>query len=233
MINFNYQVIKRPRRKTASISVKPDCSVRILVPSTLSEQKIIQLVEHKSQWIQGKISHFQEIQGNQREKEYISGESFTYLGRNYRLKIIADGSSDAVKLVNGRFNVYVPSGMLPETHNQVVVGELSRWYREHAIVRLKSKTKRYAKQMNISPVSVDIKDYKSRWGGCHFDGRIFYNWKIIVAPHSIVDYVVVHELAHLVHADHSKKFWKLLGSIIPDYTERKEWLKVNGSGLRI
>jgi predicted metal-dependent hydrolase len=236
MINFDYQIIRRPRRKTASISVKPDCSVRILVPSTLSEQNIIQLVERKSQWIQGKISHFQEIHGNQREKEYISGESFTYLGRNYRLKIVADcsgGSSDAVKLVNGRFNVHVPSDMLPETHNQVVVKRLTEWYREHAIVRLRAKTKRYAKQMNVSPVSVDVKDYKSRWGGCHSDGRIYYNWKIIIAPHSIVDYVVVHELSHLVYGDHSKKFWKLLGSIIPDYAERKELLKVNGSGLRV
>ena len=83
--------------------------------------------------------------------------------------------------------------------------------------------------MNVSPLSVDVKDYKSRWGGCHFDGRIYYNWKIIIAPHSIVDYVVVHELCHLVYDDHSMKFWKLLGSVLPDYGKRKEWLKNNPS----
>lgn len=233
MIDFEYKIIKRPRRKTASISVKPDCSVRVLVPSTLPEQKIVELVQRKRRWIQGKISQFKEIQGNQREKEYVSGESFTYLGRNYRLKIVSDGGSCDVKLMNGRFYVYVPSGVPQTIQNQLVVKELSRWYREHAVVRLKQKTKRYADQMNVCPVSVDIKDYKSRWGGCHTDGRIFYNWKIIIAPHSIVDYVVVHELCHLVHDDHSKKFWKLLGSVLPDWMERKEWLKVNGSGLRV
>lgn len=236
MITFDYQIIRRPRRKTASISVKPDGSVRILVPATLSEQKIIELVERKSQWIQGKISHFQEIQENQREKEYVSGESFTYLGRNYRLKIIADcsgGSSSDVKLMNGRFYVHVPSNMLKNTRNQYIVKQLTRWYREHAIVRFRDKTMRYARQMNVTPVSVDVKDYKSRWGGCHSDGRIYYNWKVIIAPHSIVDYVVVHELCHLVHDDHSKKFWKLLGSVLPDYAERKEWLKINGKQLSV
>lgn len=237
MFDFDYQIIRRPRRKTASISVKPDCSVRVLVPSTLPEQKIVELVERKSQWIQGKIDHFQEIQGNDREKEYISGESFTYLGRNYRLKIVSDGANDGandgVKLINGRFYVNAPSDMPQDARNQLVVEQLTEWYREHAVVRLRDKTRRYAKQMNLSPVSVGIKDYKSRWGSCHTDGRIYYNWRVIIAPHSIVDYVVVHELCHLVHGDHSKKFWKLLGSIIPDYVERKQWLKVNGSGLRI
>ena len=233
MIDFDYQIIRRPRRKTASISVKPDCSVRVLVPSTLSEKKVVDLVERKSQWIQGKIDHFKEIHGNHKQKEYISGESFTYLGRNYRLKIVSDGANGGVKLMNGRFYVHAPSDMPQDAHNQLIVEQLTGWYRDHAVVRLRQKTIRHAKQMNVYPVSVGIKDYKSRWGSCHTDGRIYYNWRVIIAPHSIVDYVVVHELCHLVHGDHSKKFWKLVGSIIPDYAERKQWLKVNGSGLRI
>lgn len=195
MIDFDYQIIRRPRRKTASISVKPDCSVRVLVPSTLPEQKVIDLVERKSQWIQGKIDHFQEIQGNHKQKEYISGESFTYLGRNYRLKIIpGEGENDGVKLMNGRFYVHAPSDMPQDAHNQLIVKQLTEWYREHAVVRFRQKTRRYADQMNVSPVSVGVKDYKSRWGSCHTDGRIFYNWRVIIAPHSTVDYVVVHEL---------------------------------------
>lgn len=87
--------------------------------------------------------------------------------------------------------------------------------------------------MGVTPVSVGLKNYKSQWGSCHTDGKIYYNWKVIVAPHSIVDYVVVHELCHLVHGDHSKKFWKLLGTILPDYADRKEWLKINGTKLNI
>lgn len=232
MINFDYQIIKRPRRKTASISVKPDCSVRVLVPSTLPEDKILELLKRKNRWVQDKITHFQEIQNNYKPKEYVSGEAFTYLGRNYRLKVVADGG-DGVKLKNGRFYVYIPSDITQEARNHLVKERLIRWYKEHAVEQLTSKTERYAKQMNLSPVSIIVKDYKSRWGCCHVDGRTYYNWRVIIAPHSIVDYVVVHELCHLVHHDHSKKFWKFLGSIIPDYAERKEWLKFNGRGLYV
>ena len=230
---IDYQLIRSARRRTVSISVKSDCSVRVLAPSTLPEKKIVELVETKRQWILSKILHFKKLQENYKEKEYVSGESFTYLGQNYRLKITAAGRFGDVKLQGGRFNVCVPPDMLPETHNQIVVKLLAKWYQEHALVLLRAKTKRYARQMKVFPASVDIEDYKSRWGGCHPDGRIVYNWKIILAPHSIVDYVVVHELCHLVQGNHSNKFWKLVESIILDYADRREWLKCNGSGLRI
>ena len=212
MIDFEYQVIRRQRRKTASISVKPDCTVQIIVPSTLSDEKILELIERKSRWIRGKIDHFQEIQGNSKQKEYVSGESFTYLGRNYRLKIVNSETNDGVKLMNGRFYVPVPPDRPQKLHDKVVVDRLSAWYKQQAVVRLREKTKRYASQMNVSPSSVGIKDYRSRWGGCSVDGSISYNWRIIVAPHSIVDYVVVHELCHLVHDDHSQQVLEAAGN---------------------
>jgi len=233
MIDFDYQIIKRPRRKTASISVKPDCSVQVLVPSTLPEQRIKELVQRKSKWIQGKLAHFREIKRNHKPKEYVSGESFTYLGRNYRLKVDFNNVNVPVKLVNGRFYVNVPPELPQREKDQAIKEQLIKWYMKHAIFRLRDKTRRYARQMNVSPVSVDVKVYKSRWGSCFSDRRIYYNWRIIIAPHSIVDYVVVHELSHLTHGDHSKKFWQLVESIIPDYADRKEWLKINGSGLKI
>jgi predicted metal-dependent hydrolase len=232
MIDFQYQIIRRPRRKTAYISVEPNCSVRVLVPFTLSEEKVIELVHRKSRWIRTKIDHFEEINHNQKQNAYVSGESFTYLGRNYRLKIVP-GDFEEVKLMNGRFYVHIPTGTPLESRNQAILSRLTCWYKEHAIKRLRLKVSRYAKQVGVTPVSVGLKDYISRWGSCHTDGRIFFNWKVTIAPHSIVDYVVVHELCHLIHGDHSKQFWKLLETILPDYAERKKWLKVNGIGLKI
>jgi predicted metal-dependent hydrolase len=123
--------------------------------------------------------------------------------------------------------------MPQEEQNQRVKGQLSLWYQEHAEIKLSEKVTRYAKQMGVSPASVGVKGYRSRWGSCHSDGRVYFNWRIIAAPHSIVDSVVVHELCHLVHLDHSRKFWNLLNTIIPDYAERKAWLKVNGAGLGV
>ena len=233
MINFEYQVFRRPRRKTAYISVNPDCSVRLLVPATLSDDKIIELVNRKSGWIRTKIAHFQEINQNQKQKEYVSGESFTYLGRNYRLKKVVDGLVQEAKLMNGKFYISLPSEVAGSDRDRLVMDQLTTWYKERAIIRLRQKTIRYAKQMGVVPVSVGLRDYKSQWGSCQTDGKIYYNWKIIIAPHSIVDYVVVHELCHLVHGDHSKQFWKLLDTILPDYIDRKLWLKINGKLITI
>ena len=233
MITFDYQVFRRPRRKTAYISVNPDCSVRLIVPSTLSDEKIIELVNRKSRWIRTKIAHFQEINQNQNQREYVSGESFTYLGRNYRLKIVSGDAVEGIKLMNGRFHVGLTSNITHHDRDKFIIDQLTRWYKERAIIRLRQKTIRYAKQMGVVPISVGLRDYKSQWGSCQTDGKIYYNWKIIIAPHSIVDYVVVHELCHLVHGDHSKQFWKMLETIIPDYIEKKEWLKVNGKSLKV
>ena len=237
-MSFVYQVIRRPRRKTASISVQPDCSVQILVPSFLSDLKIEELVQRKSGWIKTKISQFEEIRRNSGAKQYVSGECFTYLGRNYRLKVVPGVQKEyCAKLLHGRLQVYVPAGAGSsnerEAHDQLVIRQLSAWYRQRAAVRLREKTQRYAARLLVAPVSVGIKEYKARWGSCHTDGRIYYNWRIIAAPHSVVDYVVVHELCHLVHPDHSQRFWNLLATILPDYAERKAWLKVNGGGLGV
>ncbi len=230
---FNCQIVRKPRRKTVSISVKPDCSVRVLVPAKLPEKNIVELLQQKQDWIQSKITFFQENKHNHQPKEYVSGETFTYLGKKYRLKIVPDSDNESVKLKNGKFVVHLPTDVSQESEKATVKKLLLRWYREHAIVLLQEKTLQFALQIGLSTPSVEVKDYKSRWGSCRTDGRIFYNWRIIIAPQTIVDYVVIHELCHLVHANHSKHFWKLVWTVLPDYLERKDWLKANGTGLML
>lgn len=232
-MSFKYQIIKRPRRRTVSISVKPDCSVRLLVPANLPEKKIIELIKQKSSWVEGKIAYFQELQKRHKQKKYVSGECFKYLGRSYRLKIVHNDENKDVKLLNGTFNIPVPSGLQQGEQTLLIIRRLSTWYQNHALTRLEEKVRRYSAEVGIYPTSVGVKGYKSRWGTCHLDGRIYFNWRIIIAPHSVVDYLVVHELCHLVHHNHSKRYWKQVETILPDYSEREEWLKLNGRELTI
>jgi predicted metal-dependent hydrolase len=93
--------------------------------------------------------------------------------------------------------------------------------------RLIDKTKRFAKVIGVNPNSITVKDYKSRWGSCSVQGDISYNWRIILAPHSIVDYVVVHELCHMLEHNHSSKYWKHVERYMPNWRECKDWLKQN------
>lgn len=117
--------------------------------------------------------------------------------------------------------------------NERVCNALVAWYKEHAEKRLKQKVGRYSKIIGVEPVSVGIKSFKSRWGSCSVKGEICFNWRIIIAPNRIVDYVVAHELCHMKRHDHSPVFWKCVERVIPDYLECKKFLKVNGRGLEV
>jgi predicted metal-dependent hydrolase len=115
----------------------------------------------------------------------------------------------------------------------IALPSLEEWYRAHALEKLKEKTKRYAFIIGVSPKSVDLKDYKARWGSCSSSGDVTYNWRIIIAPHHIVDYIVVHELCHSLEHNHGPKYWKHVERVVPNYKDCREWLKVNGEALDI
>lgn len=233
MTPFNYQIVHRARRRSISISVKVDGTVRVLAPFNMPGEQVIAFIEQKSGWIQNKITHFKKIQCSHGLKEYITGERVTYLGRKYRLEIISAHASEQVKLKHGKFHVPLPEALSPEMQKQSVVEQLSSWYQQRARQILASKTDHFAKKMGLSPTLVGIKGYKRSWGSCHSDGRIYYNWRIIMAPTPIIDYLIIHELCHLIQPNHSKQFWHLVEKILPDYKEKRRWLKQNGFTLTV
>jgi hypothetical protein len=230
-LNFDYKVIKTDRRRTASIAVK-DNAVLVTVPRTLSDDKVHAIVVKKKTWIKDKLNYYEQTQNLSKTKEYISGEGFAYLGRNYRLKVLS-GKLSGVQFKNGKLVVHIPKEYSKSRKESTVKKLLEQWYQERALVKLQEKTKRLARKVGVEPKSVTIKSYKGRWGGCNSKQELFFNWKIIIAPNRIVDYVVTHELVHLIHHDHGKSYWKRLKSVFPEYEDCKEWLKVNGRNLRV
>jgi predicted metal-dependent hydrolase len=231
-LEFEYEVIRRPRRKTASISVKPDNAVMVIVPSNLPQERVEKIVRSKARWIRSKLRFNAETRERFKPKEYVSGEAFSYLGRNYRLKVL-DGKASPACLRQGRLTISVPHPLTGKDREQHIIRVLTAWYQEQALRRLREKAARYADRLGVNPSSVNIKSYRSRWGSCHKDDRVYFNWRIIMAPHSVVDYVVVHELCHLVHHNHSAVYWKLVEHTCPDYRDAKAWLKINGPLLGV
>ena len=124
-------------------------------------------------------------------------------------------------------------GVSKKSKDVDVRNALVEWYEEHALERLTEKTNRYAGIMGVSPNSISVRDYKSRWGSCSSKGEISYNWRIIIAPHHIVDYVVVHELCHLKHLNHSPTYWRSVKTEIPDYDSCRQWLRIHEGELVI
>ena len=108
---------------------------------------------------------------------------------------------------------------------------LCEWYKSRAEEKLREKMNRYAKVLGVTPKSFRIRNYKSRWGGCSVHGEITYNWRILMAPNRIVDYVVAHELCHLIEHNHAERYWKNVERVIPDWRECRDWLRIHGDRL--
>jgi predicted metal-dependent hydrolase len=224
---FVAEVVRTARLKTARLQVE-DGVVSIAVPKALDVDKIEQLLKDKASWIKEKLYLHQQQQPTPK-REMLSGEAFPYLGRNYRLKIIT-GNLQPVKLKHGRLQISLPKAM---RHEHIIRDMLTHWYRTQAELRFKEKVKRYASIVGVEPSDVSVKTFKSRWGSCNIKGEIQFHWKVIMAPHRIVDYVVVHELCHLKHHDHSPAFWKSVERVVPDFAECRAWLKEFGVGFEV
>ena len=218
---FIAEVVRTTRQKTARIKIE-DAVVSIVVPQDLSVDRIDALLAKKHRWIAEKMSNQQAAQPAP-VKEFVSGEAFSYLGRNYRLKI-KRGRFQPVKLLHGQLVVTLPDGAAKP---YMVRNALARWYKAQALPKFEEKTERYAALMGVNPTSVGIKNYKARWGSCSANGVIDYNWRLIMAPHSVVNYVVVHELCHLKQFNHSKQFWSHVETYCTEYKVHKLWLKEN------
>jgi len=224
--DFEVEVKRTNRRKTATLKINEGV-VQVIVPQRLPQQAIDDLIQKKADWIRKKLMIQQSVP-TYKPKEFVSGESFSYLGRNYRLKVLT-GDHQQAKLKHGYLQITVrPSH---KSDQSLIRKLLQNWYITHAVEKLEEKTEKYAQKIGVQPSRIRVKEFKSRWGSCSSSGEISYNWRIIMAPNPIVDYVVVHELCHLVHQDHSKQYWHKVRSIMPDCQSKRNWLKTNSSLL--
>ena len=219
------QVVRTSRTKTATINVI-EGRVSITVPKKLTTSKIIDVIDAKHTWIIEKLAIHEQL-SPPRKKELVSGEAFAYLGRNYRLKIVHD-EWQRTKLFQGRLTVTLPR----DVHQDYFIKKaLVNWYKLQAIKKVQDKVERYQKIVGVETDIVRIKDFKSRWGSCTPYGDLEFNWVVVMAPNRVFDYVVVHELCHLLHHDHSPQFWREVERVMPDYQECKDWLKTHGHKL--
>ncbi len=188
----------------------------------MSEERIRDLITKRTPWIESKLKE-QSEKYILKPNKYINGEVFSYLGKDYRLKVIT-GDRVSIKMKNG-YLVAIILDTVAEQEQEQIKPLLEDWYQSHAEVLLKEKIKRFTKVIGVTPKSVSVKNYKSSWGSCSNRGEISFNWRIILAPHRIIDYVVIHELCHLLEHNHSSRYWKLLEQHVPDWRDCRDWLK--------
>lgn len=229
-----YEIVRSPKRKTVSITVDNE-SVKVICPIDTTQEKIEAILANKVIWIRKQLLHFEEINDYRHHRLFLSGEKLPYLGRQYRLKII--NTSEAVKpsfkFSHGTFIAEIPDSILKEQYREILLPLYEEWIKEKALKYVKSRLKRYTEILQTEPTAIIIKNQAQRWGSCTPSGKVLLNWRIFLAPVSIIDYVLIHELAHLKHLNHSFEFWETIKMLQPNYEEKKEWLRINGPSLYI
>ena len=215
--------IIRSKRKTLAVIIKNDGSLIVRAPMRTSDQRIKEFVEEHRSWIQKKQAEIKSIVLLS-PKQYVPGEMFMFLGESYPLEIVKDQEKSLI--LNGSFKLADKAANRAETI-------FERWYRGQAKKILKERVDLYASHYGFQYQGIKITSAKTRWGSCSSKGALNFSWRLIMAPLEQVDYVVAHELVHTIHHNHSNTFWKKVEKVMPDFKERKKWLRKNGPQLML
>ncbi len=225
--NIPFTVVYR-NRKTLSIKVQPPGEIIVSAPVGTSKTLIVDKVAQNAPWILGRLGTLNEPAGPP-EDDRTQDTVLWYRGQSYFLDVEQGSKNNSgVKLRDEKIVVTVP-----QVKEQIVRQVLLDWYRRQAQSVIIERVHIYQDHMHVKWQQIRVKDQKRRWGSCSSLGNLNFNWRLIMAPPDVLDYVVVHEMAHLVHLNHSRDFWNLVESILPEYQKQKSWLKKNGSMLNI
>ena len=219
-----YSIHRSEKRKKLTITVERDRSVVVHAPANASEDSIRKAVESKRQWIYEKVRHPQKYQDlpHPPGKELVSGESAFYLGRQYRIELVSNGISEVQ--FSQRF-------LIPAAHTSKRSKVLREWYIARAEVMITPRVKEHARTLGVSVANIKIVDSRFRWGSCTPSDNVHFNWRLIKAPMFVIDYVIVHELAHLIESNHTPRFWNIVRANHPTADKAKAWLQENGQIL--
>lgn len=211
------------QRKTLGISVHPDCSVRVVAPVGSTQEAIEAKLKQRSAWIVKQQQQFERYLPLLPPRQYVSGETHLYLGKQYRLKV-EEAPTPAVKLTRGRFYIYTANGKDRAT----ISDQLEGWYRTKAHTLFAEQLAACLQKVAIVGITATpelrIRTMQKRWGSCTEAGVITLNLKLIQAPKALIDYVILHELCHLQEHNHSTAYYRLLDRVLPDWQARREEL---------
>jgi len=217
--------LKKSERKTTSIYIERDGSVSVLAPMPFDVPKIESVLEKKRRWIYRGLAEWQDLNRTRVHREYVNGESFLYLGRHYQLALVQK-QERPVLLKHGKFCL-----LKAEVPN--ATQHFRDFYKEKLLRRLHEKIAHYASKMDVTARDVRVLELKNRWGSCTSKGVINIHWKCAMLPSNVLDYVVVHELAHIKYPNHTPAFWRAVEKVLLNYEAEKNWLKFNGAGMTL
>ncbi len=228
--NIKYRLLPGANRQTTDIVIERDGLISVRPPQRMTPEQVDATVLSKRMWIYRNLAEWRDLNATRVAREWVNGESFLYLGANYRLLLVGQ-QDETLKLKDGRFCLL---RSVVDRHGKAGAQRAFQdFYAAKGRERLRQRVAALAPKVGVSPGSLEVKDLGFRWASCSKDGNLHFHWKCIMAPATIIDYFVVHELCHLRYRDHTAAFWNEVDKVLPDYQERKQWLRQRGAELAL
>ncbi len=224
---ISYSIKRSTRARLVRLEMRRETGLTVVIPDRYTIERLPLILEEKRNWILRKFSEYCEAQPYHEEKELKSGDTVPYLGQDLVIEKQQNiGNADGITLKQNRLAVSLRSTSRFNT-------ALEQWYRVQAARVVKKKIDELSHRLGLTYNRLFIRGQKTRWGSCSHKGNISVNWKLIMAPEPVIDYVIIHELAHLKEMNHTDRFWELVAQYCPRYRDHKKWLKEHESNLSI
>ena len=215
--DLQFEVRRSARRRSVQITVDRGGELILTAPEECAPSTMTSFVREKKFWIYTKLAEKDALPSRAPAKKYVTGEGFPYLGRSYRL-LLVKRQDVPVKLTGGRFMMH---------RDEVEHGRarMIEWYSARGQDWIQNRAEPFARRLGVKPTGFRVQNLGYRWGSCTSSGTLNFHWRTMLLPPSIVDYVIVHELVHLLEPHHTPKFWSRVERILANYAERRRWVR--------
>jgi hypothetical protein len=228
--DIEYHLLPGAPRKTTDIVIERDGQITVRPPVGMVPEQVDQTVLSKRMWIYRNLAEWKDLNATRVVREWVNGESFPYLGSRYRLQLVAD-QDEPLKLKDGSFHLH--RSVIDQGGSEAAQAAFIRFYTDRGHDRLQKRVAFFSPRVGVRAPSVAVRDTGYRWAACLPKGDLHFHWKCLMAPLTVIDYIVVHELCHLHHRDHTDAFWNEVDKVMPNYRDRKDWLRRHGAEFEL
>ncbi|CAG7856598.1 hypothetical protein MCAMS1_01146 [biofilm metagenome] len=232
---FAYQIRRSQRATRARIVVKSG-QVEIVAPHEIPEVRLHKFVQAKQNWITQALRKMSVASSQNNDfvpNEFINDAVLAYQGSVYPITVRPSKLKRIKIEFKGGYIIHLPEAINPQTHHVLIKAALIKWLRKMTLIEVEQFVFKHAVRNQLYPKSITVKTQKSRWGSCGINNDININWLLMMAPAEVLEYVVVHELCHILVKNHSSQFWALVAEHLPDFKSRRLWLKREGRSLML
>jgi hypothetical protein len=231
MTPIPYVIRRTGREKTVALTIEGRGRLVVTAPEGVPIDKLNGIVRRKAPWITQRIRRVSDLPPPPSEREFVSGETVRYLGGQYRLRVIEASEIEHQRIWAGWYEVAVPPGLHGASRRLEVRRRLAGSLKQHADLYLPDRLGWVCRTLRVEKPSIIVREQAKRWGSCDRNGVLRINWRIIQAHIPLIEYVLVHELAHLGNRSHDGRFWDAVGQWLPDYDQRRARLRELGPSL--